>query len=91
VIDCPDTPGRCFAYFSHLCAAAGEARGAGEVTESAGGFCERFEGETVDFEWEPASAPESQDGYSFRAITVHPHGREAPQRSIGYYKPNHAG
>jgi cold shock protein len=87
VIDSPDTPGGCFAGFGQLWNdhAVPEV-GPGEVYEVSGGFRELFEGETVDFEWEHAAAPGSQDGYSFRATTVRPHGRRPPHRVIRQYK-----
>jgi CspA family cold shock protein len=58
----------------------------GEVLHVAGGFCEAFEGETVDFDWEPTARHGGQDGYSFRAISVWPRGRVAPHRTIRYLK-----
>jgi CspA family cold shock protein len=82
VIDSPDTPGGCWAHFSHLWNDKIPETGAGEVVEVSGGFREAFEGETVDFEWEPAN----QDGYAFRAISVRPHGRPAPHRTIRRYR-----
>jgi CspA family cold shock protein len=54
VIDSPDTPGGCWAHFSHLWNDKIPEPGPGEVVEVSGGFRKAFEGETVDFEWEPA-------------------------------------
>jgi len=84
VIDCPDTPGGCWAHFSHLFHEDVPPPGPGEVLHVSGGFREAFEGETVDFDWERPRG--GQDGYSFRAITVWPRGREAPHRTIRYLK-----
>jgi CspA family cold shock protein len=91
VIDSPDTPGGCFAHFSSLWNDDVPTVDPGEVIEISGGFRELFEGETVDFEWERTAAPGSQDGYSFRASTVHPHGRRPPHRVIRHYKAGSAG
>ncbi|ORB52297.1 hypothetical protein [Mycolicibacterium rhodesiae] len=95
VIDCPDTPGGCFVHFSHLFHVDIPTPGPGEVVEVSGGFREAFEGETVDFDWQPTAYPGSQDGYSFVAITVWPRGRAAPHRTVRYYKdgesPYHSG
>jgi cold shock CspA family protein len=52
VIDSPDTPGGCWAHFSHLWNDRVPEPGPGEVVEVSGGFREMFEGETVDFDWE---------------------------------------
>ena len=54
------------------------------VFHVSGGFREAFEGETVDFDWERPRG--GQDGYSFRAVSVWPRGREAPHRTISYHK-----
>ncbi|WP_101951300.1 hypothetical protein [Mycobacterium sp. 3519A] len=81
VIDSPETPGGCWAHFTHLWNDDEVERGPGEVIEISGGFRELFEGETVDFEWESPG----QDGYSFRATTVRPRGRPAPHRVIRRY------
>jgi CspA family cold shock protein len=86
VIDSPDTPGGCWVHFSHVWHEDVAKPGPGDVVEVCGGFREAFEGETVDFDWQPAAYPGSQDGYSFVAVTVCPRGREAPQRTIRYYK-----
>lgn len=83
VIDSPDTPGGCWVHFSHLWNDGVPAAGPGEVVEVSGGFREAFEGEPVDFDWETAS----QNGYSFRAISANPRGREAPHRVIRRYNP----
>jgi CspA family cold shock protein len=85
VIDCPDTPGGCFAHFSLLFHEDLPPLGPGEVREVSGGFREAFEGETVDFDWQPVY-PGSQDGYDFVATSVWPRGRPAPHRTIRYYK-----
>jgi CspA family cold shock protein len=91
VIDSPDTPGGCFAHFSHLWNDDEIPKlGPGEVVEISGGFRELFEGETVDFAWEHVPPP-GQDGYSFRASTVRPRGRQAPHRIIRQYKADSAG
>jgi cold shock protein len=88
VIDCPDTPGGCFAHFTHLWNDFERPTvGPGEVVEVSSGFRELFEGETVDFKWEHAN----QDGYGFRATTVHPVGRKPPHRSIRTYKADETG
>jgi cold shock protein len=87
VIDSPETPGGCWAGFGQLWNDYERPEiGPGEVLEISGGFCELFEGETVDFEWERTSAPGSQDGYSFRATTVRPHDRRPPHRVIRQYR-----
>jgi CspA family cold shock protein len=87
VIDSADTPGGCFAHFSHLWNDYEvPTSGPGEVVEISGGFHELFEGETVEFEWEHTAAPGSQDGYSFHATTVRPHGRRPPHRVIRQYR-----
>jgi cold shock protein len=79
VIDSPDTPGGCWVHFSHLWNDGIPEPGPGEVVHVvAHRYLEAFEGETVDFEWEPAN----QDGYAFRATTVRPHGRFPPGRTI---------
>jgi CspA family cold shock protein len=82
VIDSPDTPGGCFAHFSHLWSDEMPNAGPGETLDVSSGFKELFEGETVDFEWEHTAAPGSQDGYSFRATTVHPRNRQAPPHRV---------
>ena len=82
VIDSPDTPGGCWAHFSHLWNENIATPGPDDVIEVTGGFKEAFAGETVDFEWEAAS----QDGYVFRATTVVPRGRTAPHRTIRRYR-----
>jgi cold shock protein len=86
VIDSPETPGGCWAHFSHLWNDDNLEPGPGEVIEVSGGFRELFEGETVDFEWERTAAPGSQDGYSYHATTVRPCGRPAPHRIVRRYK-----
>ena len=83
VIDSPETPGGCWAHFSHLWNDLPPDHRAREVVEISGGFREAFEGEHVDFEWEPAN----QDGYAFRAISVRPHGRPAPHRVVRRRRP----
>lgn len=45
----------------------------GEVVEVSGGFREAFEGEIVDFDWQPVY-PGSQDGYDSIATSVWPRG-----------------
>ena len=80
VIDSPETPGGCWAHFTHLWNDNPPDHGPGEVVEISGGFREAFEGEPVDFEWEPAN----QDVYAFRAISVRPRGRSAPHRLATY-------
>jgi CspA family cold shock protein len=82
VIDSPDTPGGCWAHFSHLWNDALPQAGPDEIIEVSGGFRELFEGETVDFEW----AQPGQDGYPFLAVTVRPHHRPLPQHVIRRYK-----
>ncbi len=84
VIDSPDTPGGCWIHFSALWNDIPPA-GPGEVVEVSGGYREAFEGETVDFDWEPTALPGSQDGYSFRATTAAPRGRPAPHRVVRRY------
>jgi cold shock protein len=84
VIDSPDTPGGCWASFSHLWKDNIPEPGPGEVVEIQGGYREAFEGETVDFEWERAN----QDGYTFRATKVRLRGRLAPHRTIRRYRPD---
>jgi CspA family cold shock protein len=89
VIDSPDTPGGCWAGFGQLWNDDEVPElGPGDVIEIeiSCGFRELFEGETVDFEWERTSAPGSQDGYSFRATTVRPHGGRPPHRVIRQYR-----
>jgi CspA family cold shock protein len=82
VIDSPETPGGCWAHFSHLWNDGIPAAGPGEVVRVSGGYREVFEGETVDFEWEHPG----QDGYAYRATTVRPRGRPAPHQVIRHYK-----
>jgi CspA family cold shock protein len=82
VVDCPDTPGGCWAHFSHLWHEDVAPLEPGEVVEVSGGYRELFAGETVDFDWEPAN----QDGYAFRAVSVIPRGRPAPHRTIRRYR-----
>jgi cold shock CspA family protein len=81
VIDSADTPGGCWAGFARVWADSRPTPGPGEhvVTTK---FTRLFEGETVDFEWERTSVPGSQDGYSFRATTVRPHGRQPPHSFV---------
>jgi CspA family cold shock protein len=86
VIDSPDTPGGCWVHFGALWNDGIPQAGPGEVVEVSGGFREAFEGETVDFDWERTSSPGSQDGYSFRAATARPRGRQAPHRAIRHYR-----
>jgi CspA family cold shock protein len=82
VIDSPDTPGGCWAHFSHLWAEEPvPPRQPSEIVETTSDFRELFDGETVDFEWESPG----QDGYDFRAVTVRPHGRPPPRRSVRRY------
>jgi CspA family cold shock protein len=78
VIDSPDTPGGCWAHFSHLWHEDLPQAGAGEVVSVSGGFRELFVAETVDFQWTTSG----QDGYDYRAVTVRPRGRDAPHRTV---------
>jgi cold shock protein len=84
VIDSPDTPGGCWVHFADLWNDGIPPPGPGEVVQVSGGYREVFEGETVDFDWEPAAFP-GQDGYSFRATTARPRGRQAPHRVVRRY------
>jgi CspA family cold shock protein len=60
VVDSPDTPGGCWAHFSHLWAEGlAPPLQPGEIVETTSDFRELFDGETVDFEWESPG----QDGY----------------------------
>ena len=70
VIESPETPGGCWAYYSDL--VGGEqwpTPAPGEALLISGGFRSATVGETVDFEWEPVA---DQDGYKFRATNVRP-------------------
>jgi CspA family cold shock protein len=78
VIDSPDTPGGCWAHFSHLWHEDLPQAGPGEVVEVSGGFRELFVAETVDFQWRTSR----QDGYDYCAVTVLPRGRSAPHRTV---------
>jgi CspA family cold shock protein len=78
VIDSTATPGGCFAHFSHLWSDGVPKAAPGETIEVSGGFRKLIEGKTVDFKWEHTASPGSQDGYSFRATTVHPRDRRPP-------------
>lgn len=76
VIDAPETPGGCWAHFSHLWNE--ETPPAGPEEAVTGDFVELSEGETVDFKWERPG----QDGYEFAAVTVRARGRPVPSRRV---------
>ncbi|WP_280234780.1 hypothetical protein [Nocardia cyriacigeorgica] len=82
VIDSPDTPGGCWAHYSHLWAGELPRLRPGESMTVSGGFREVFVGETVDFDWEPAQ----QDGYDFRATDIRPR-RDHPRWTVKIHPP----
>lgn len=77
VIESADTPGGCWAFYSHIWADALPELKPGHSRTIRGGYRELIVGESVDFTWEPVE----QDGYSYRAISVTPR-REHPQWTI---------
>jgi CspA family cold shock protein len=82
VIDSLDTPGGCWADFSHLCCVGTPEPGPGEVVRVSSEFLEAFEGAIVDFQWERAN----QHGYDFQATTLRVRERQPPHRLIRHCK-----
>lgn len=79
VIDSPDTPGGCWAHYSHIWSGQRPKLGDAESLEVTSESRVLRDGETVDFDWESPG----QDGYDFRAVDVRPR-RVPPLMSAKY-------